>query len=58
MGRVYYGGAIGEYMIRDFLADVDGATTIEYVLLAGLLTILLISALSLLGTATSEILAP
>ncbi len=42
-------------MLRDFLADESGATAIEYALIAGGVSIVIVTAVSALGTSLNTI---
>ena len=41
---------MGQTMFRKFLSDTNGATAIEYALIAGLIALVVISAVSTIGT--------
>jgi len=42
------------YLIRRFARDVDGATAIEYALIASLISVVIISAVAFVGTKVSN----
>ena len=42
--------SMGQTMFRKFLTDTNGATAIEYALIAGLIALVVISAVSTIGT--------
>ena len=42
------------YLIKRFARDVDGATAIEYALIASLIAVVIISAVAVVGTKVSN----